>query len=198
MSGPFPYFDVPKTGQTLGFTKAKVNSNFDTIFKAFKINHYQFDVANAGKHNYIQIPVGSFPVGLSVGDANIYSKTISGTSQLFVSPDASGLEFQLTTAVSGNNPQFGTNNIAGASGGWTFLPGGLLMNYGTITMGANPTVVTYPHAFSSPAYSVVLTAQGSGSGELPVKYTASNSIDFSIVRLASGAFLVSYIAIGPA
>ncbi len=95
------------------------------------------------------------------GVGQIYTATVGGDQQLFfinTNGTDTGVGFQLTTTS--NSPYFGANSlyktavpttIAQCTGGWTFLPGNLLMQYGVATT-LNPggsINVYYAKAFSN-------------------------------------------------
>lgn len=193
------YTSLPNTGQSLGQTRAAIKNNFDLIKTTVDQNHVDFDLSGAGKHNVIQMPVtGSIPVnpippgGLVAGDANVYSKTANAASQIFFSPDASGNEYQLTRAIAANFATFGI-----ANNGWTFLPGGLIMKYGTfLLVPSSFTTFTPPGpAFTNIPTSIVLTVNSSSSTDNAALWTNATTTQVD-VRVFTGNRTVSYVIIG--
>jgi len=98
----------------------------------------------------------------------LYTKRISGRSQLFYTPDANNNETQLTLCSDSTFPLFGTMtqnyNAVGPDyfGGYTFLPGGLngalLFQYGYVDnpINAGGKAVKFPIEFSD-ATSIVIS-----------------------------------------
>ncbi len=50
------YTILPNTGQSLGNSRPLINQNFLLIQQTFDKNHYDFGVADQGKHSVIQLP----------------------------------------------------------------------------------------------------------------------------------------------
>lgn len=167
---------LPNSGQSLGQTRNSVKTNFTVLQTAIDQNHYDMNVANAGKHLVLQMPAAGLPVptgGLVVGDANIYSKSSSAASQIFFSPDNSSNEYQLTRAITASFSSFGVNSAYGAppagftqTGGWTFLPGGLLMQYGFYGKAGslNSGTVQFPVTWTTGAYTIQTTVYRASAG----------------------------------
>jgi hypothetical protein len=172
---------VPNSGQSLGQTRDAIRTNFSVLQTTIDQNHVDLNLANKGKHYVIQMPVtASIPVaplppgGLVANEANIYAKTSSAASQIFFSPDASGNEYQITRAITASFALFAANAAYGAppagtliSGGWTFLPGGLLFQYGKFTgLGASNTpangTIPFPVAFTGVPFLIEMTVVKDG------------------------------------
>ena len=158
------YTLVPVTGQSLGQTRDAIRTNFVELQDTIDLNHFDMDATNAGRHVYVELPVFSgvpTTADLIAGEATLYSNT-AGQSQLFFTPDVGGKGYQLTRGIDANYASFATNNaLTGATagvGGWTFLPGGLLLQYGLVTGAVKPSgTVTFPISFTNPPFSITLT-----------------------------------------
>jgi hypothetical protein len=202
--------NIPQPSDNLSDSQNDLLNNFQTLDTSFAVNHYQFSnaTANNGKHKFCEMPIGILPVGLSANEATIYGKSAVGLSpategNLWFTPDASGKEYQLTRTISDgvSYPKFGA-----ATTGWTFLPGGLIMQYGTVTTisggGTSNGTVIYPITFTSPstAYSINLTVRESSNSRRYVKVATSSSTGFTCwVQSDSGsneANVVYWVAIG--
>lgn len=144
----------PGPNDLLSNSQLDIQSNFQTANTVMNVNHYPFDnvSGNQGKHKFVEMPVLAVkPAGLAASEATLYSKTVSGTSQLFIVPGTSANEFQLTSM---NNADFGT--FGTSPDGWSFFPGGLIVNWGTATK-ATDGAVTYSRNFTGDPYIVQLT-----------------------------------------
>jgi len=212
------YGSLPNSGQSLGQTRATIKNNFDLIKSTIDQNHRDFNASGAGKHYVIQMPVtATIPVnpvppgGLVAGDANIYSKTSSVASQIFFSPDASGNEYQLTRAITANFASFSTNAPYGVApantiiiGGWTFLPGGMLYQYGLFTgtsASSTPTngTIPFPIVFTNPPYVVQLQVRrndASGARASISRTSPPTAIDFTYNLESGTCDGVYWVAIG--
>lgn len=97
-----------------------IKNNFTQLNTSFGVDHTPFSVTpNNGYHKTIhQIAVGSNPPSSPPGTNTIFSKTVSGDTQLFVISQGGGVS-QLT----------GNKN---ASRGWQYI-GGVLLQWGIFT-----------------------------------------------------------------
>jgi hypothetical protein len=148
--------NVPQPNDLLSDSQVDILQNFSSSNTSFGINHYPFDDAtiNNGKHKFVQMPVqGSTPV-IAAGDGALYTRTDGGESQLFYTPDATGNTYQITRCITASSGTFGTFTVFDGTqprvtGGWTFLPGGLLMQYGILTSPVNNDTIKFPVAFNN-------------------------------------------------
>lgn len=98
----------------------------------------------------------------AVNEGGVYVDvgTSPAEANLFYRGENSGFNYQLTRAISASTASFSTNSVALGSangfGGWTFLPGNLLMQYGYFNPNTSTTVI-FPIAFTSTPFSVQLT-----------------------------------------
>lgn len=156
------------------------------------VDHFGFDVANGGRHLQVQLPLrggspGTIPPSLIAQEGTLYTKTVtsSGASTetgLFYTPDLSANQYQLTRTITASFALFGTNTgyLADHTGGWTFLPGGMLLQYGARSTPGTSGVITYPVVFTTGAFSIQLTMSRNASSS-----TQSVSVDNSIAPSAS-------------
>ncbi len=167
------YTDTPLANQDLDVSQPLIRDNFNSADTTFGINHYSFKnlTAQMGKHKFVSLPVLANYAAISpapvAGDQTIYSKTVSAVSQLFCAADATGNEYQLTRIIPASFGVFSTNTVypqvpakAYESGGWTFLPGGLIMQYGSSLPGQSSSqtgTTKFPISFTSPAFMVMTT-----------------------------------------
>lgn len=168
--------DLPISGTTLGGTRDRIRGNFQEIAAVVDVNHVSFNTLGKGKHKFLQMPnQASAPVTLQ-NEAGFYAKqgTNPAEANLYFRGEDSGggggFEYQLTKADQTNSATFGTYanyppNIPGQNGGWTFLPGNLLFQYGRgTTVNSNAVVVNFPVQFSNAATISVTVSRGSTDG----------------------------------
>jgi len=188
--------NIPLASDLLSVSQGNIKDNFFTANAIMDVNHYPFNdtTANKGKHKFVAMPVlGAIPTVVA-GDGAVYTKT-NATSQLFFTADGSGNEYQLTTTSDADFSKFGTSIAYGSppapdiqEGGWTFLPGGLLLQYGKYTVvSGNNRVVQFPIAFTS-VFCVQVTAITTTSNQVAVltsnddtTFTWRNAITSAIV-----------------
>ncbi len=146
-------------GSTLVGTRDQIRTNFDIIRDDFAINHVGYDETGEGKHKFLQMPEQASAPASAANEGAFYAKDATGTN-IFYRAESSGEEYQLTTVSDGNIATFATNTtyVADHDGGWTFLPGGLIMMYGlrdSLSSGNN--TVTFPFAFPTAVFCVTTT-----------------------------------------
>lgn len=172
--------DIPDGPNNPSVDQPNMKINTNSIDSIIAEDHYSFGVNDGGLHKQVRMPIllaqpGSLPADggtLYVKDAETTSGVNRG--QLFYSTDNVGAatnEFQLTRAITAHFATFGTNtpyqNPVGPglpnannpiiNGGWTFLPGGLIMFYGFATPAAtsgSSGTVNFPFSTLSNIFSV--------------------------------------------
>lgn len=185
---------IPKSGQSLGNSRPQVQGNFDYINTAFAINHIAFNSSGVGKHKFLQMPEQS-PNGPAtlVDEGALYTRPSAGT-QLFWRPEntlATGTQIQMTNIPPVNS-----------ASGYTFLPGGMLLQWKTSTLTSGLTPVTFPTNFDAATfpYSIQLTFAESTPAATTLSVSASSvtNLGFSIrcSPTPSGSPTIYWIAIG--
>lgn len=139
-----------------------IQNNFTQLNTSFGINHlpYNDQTNKNGKHTFVEMVDNTvIPAGLKPSEGTLYTKSNAGVTDMYYTPDNSGNEYQITRVGTAN---FGT---FGAVTGWTFLPGGLLFQWGLATSVGTSlpnTTIIFPKPYTNPAYSVncsIITTQ---------------------------------------
>ena len=172
--------NIPQSTDFLSDSQQDIQSNFQQLDTSFGLNHFPFSnvTANNGKHSYIEmVNEAALPVGLADEEGTLYTKKLSGESQMFYSPDDTSKEYQMTTVIDAEFATFGTNtNYSGTlNGGWTYLPGGLILQYGFVPAGGT-TVVIYPVQFPTAVFSITV------GGSTNVRVTAPTTSSFTMTN----------------
>jgi tail fiber protein gp53 len=151
-----PFVSVPNSGQSLGATRDQIRNNILDIKNSLAVNHEDLDNgADTGKHimtNFLQISNVAQKPTTSATEVALYNDS-SVTGQIWICPPNTtqgDLAVQLT-AGDITDANFGEDNaITNGDGGWTFLPGNLLLQYGIVPAASADTVlVTFPIAFAA-------------------------------------------------
>lgn len=151
----WPYTrDIPFQDDNPSDDQPNIEENTNSIDSLIAEDHYSFNISNpgGGLHKQLRLPLlaaipsgGSAPVASS---GTLYTKAGSPDTQLYYTPDQSTKEFQVTRAIEASSATFGP-----FAPGWTWLPGGLLLQYGfVLTPGLSGNVV-----FAVPFTSTVLS-----------------------------------------
>lgn len=181
---------VPQATDLVSQSQDDILNNFTAIKTLVDINHVTFDAVGEGKHAFVQFPVQSPVPTTGAGEVGLYSQTsaITGNPELVFAPESAATTYEFTSA---------TKN----STGFTMLPSGIIIKWGTGTVGANTTAVaTFDAAAGVPAfttvYNVQVTRQGT-TGETGVLYYQSyTTADVTVFNTADAAKTFFYIAIG--
>ena len=145
--------NVPQSGQTLGQTQVPINQNFTIIRNVQKINHIDFDSAGEGKHKFLQMPNQVTAPTTLINEIGAYAKSSTG-SNLFLRSESNGSEYKITAFDDTKFAVFATNTKyetvpQDTFGGWTFLPGGLLLMYGlAVDLPSGNGTISFPKSFS--------------------------------------------------
>ena len=177
------------SGDTLASSRDPIRTNFSLIQQQFEQNHVS--IQSDGKHKFLQMPQqGSIP-DVAASEIGLYAYSDGSVTQLFLKGANTGSSYQLSYATSGVDPDiasFGT--VAGvSSSGWSFLPGGLLMQYGNATSSGTSlpnTTVTFPKSFGTGLYSVTATILTTSDSRFFVEIYDSSTSQFRAVTRDSG------------
>lgn len=182
---------IPGPNDIISQSQAQLQTNFSQADLIFDINHVTFDnasVASRGKHRKVDLITVAAP-GSIAGEAVIYQKIASGSSNLFMQRDANVTEIQLT----------GPTPIVAATG-QGFMAGAtspILYKWGQFTTNANPYVYTYTGngltAFPTSTLMVQLTPINAGGiGNFRVSTVSATT--FTVVAPSGSSFF--FYAIG--
>ena len=203
--------DIPFSTNNPSNDQPIMQTNTNSIDDIIKVDHYSFgSVGNFdGFHKQVTLPVSSVIPTIAGNQGSVYTKTATTAtahteSTLFYSPDTTGNEYQLTRTISTDFATFATNtNYDGVhptlAGGWTFLPGGLLFQYGFLPNPTNGAVITFPVAFTSFVSSITLGGVRSNTDDKVISVTQGSISLTQFTVILSGSSLptgLSWMAIG--
>lgn len=214
---------IPQASDFIDDSQGDLLNNNIAINGIFARNHVpMIDVTNGqGRHTFVEMTNSSgipAPAGsLQDKSGTLYTKRASSVSDLFYSNDNSTNQYQLSNVVktSDNNrfPYFGTNTSLTAvpvsgkgNGGWTFLPGGLVMQYGLVVLAeftSNTCAVVFPIPFSGVPYCCQVTANTGNAplGDIFVSSSTPTATGVNVNRKSggsgSGVTNVWWMVIGP-
>ncbi len=134
--------DVPLTGQTLNTTRPLIRSNFSSIDNVFLVDHVDYGIPNAGKHEQVSLVPNAQIKTFLINEIGLFNDTPASTARP---------EIMLQRNATGVGPLYPMTGYAFAGTGantggigWTYLPSGYKMMHGTVTTSAGGTaVITY-------------------------------------------------------
>jgi hypothetical protein len=193
-----PYIKgYPPDGSSLGQTKSTIRNNLDGTFETLAVDHInnngQPGMNPAGYHNIAHfVPQGSDPAAIT-GFGQLYSKTINDytNDQALFWETGEGLIQQLTVNLT---------PIAGDTGS-TFLPGGIILQWGTITTTGNQSsTVTFATLggieFPNNCFTMQTTANSSSDSVITLNVSSLTNAGFSYANTSGSTRSFFWWAIG--
>jgi hypothetical protein len=200
--------DLPLSGESLGSTRDRIRANFQEIASVNAVNHVAFNSVGEGKHKFLQMPEQAAAPATLVNEGGVYTKvgTNPAETNLFFRGENSGFEYQITKSFSAQTGRFANNSNyqvgpPSLNGGWTFLPGGLMLQYGmtNAASGSSTRTVTFPVQFPNAVFSINVTglrassSPGNTDAWVATGYTTTS---FDIFNNGSHSFQFFWWAIG--
>jgi hypothetical protein len=193
---PNTFTDNPQAGHTLATDQPNIEANFLYLANTLGTSNsnngdHQISIGGTdavtfeGRHRQVCFNNrhGSAPTVAGIGDGTNALLYADNGNVFFGSVTGAGA-FQLTTYNSGAN--FGGHATIGGSinAGWTFLPGGLILQYGTVQSPGGGGTVQFPIAFPNAPLSItfsIVTDTGGLHGywinkDLPNRFTQTQFI----------------------
>jgi hypothetical protein len=186
--------NVPVSGQSLGNSRPTINANFTKLQTVYDVNHVDFNAMNAGAHTHVDLLMQATDPAPAVDLVSHYSKDLAGNTEWYFQRESAGPVIQMSTIN-------GTPIVAAA--GQTFLPGGLVMKFGTGSFGNGATTSNFVYAsnglpdFAVNVYSIQVTLITNIQATLSTVGVLASLTGFSALRPAGlGAVNYAWIAIG--
>lgn len=194
--------DIPDAPNNPSNDQPKMKVNTNSIDSIIDVDHYSFETNSDGWHKQVTLPqLGAAPTTV-VGQLALYSKAVNplGSTGLFmIRQGVAGTEVQLTSAKI-------TAPVA-LTNGYTFLPGDILIQWGSTAISAAGSFTTVLFAtsnvnFPNNCFNVVLTMinnQGASpsANSVFVKSGSVSTTGFQITNTSSSATQSAYwVAIG--
>ena len=177
--------NTPQANEVISETQGDILTNFASISGLINVDHYTFESAssNDGYHKKSTYPVQTSDPGSASGQAVLYSKNVSPSSELFLQRDAVATAIQMTFGLAG----------VGASSAYyqSFLPGGLQLRMGRDS-GTAPTYAGFGLSDFPNGTLVVILQEIGGASRFPT-YTSANKTGFTV---NAGVTTYGFIAIG--
>jgi hypothetical protein len=187
----------PPDGFSLGQTKSQIRDNLDGTFQAATVNHYNQNQTNPGKHRYIQLPAQANPASTAAQEILLYNggSSVGGSTNLWFSTYSNG-SVNASTSVQMTRREV---PIA-ASKGYSWLPGGILLQWGAISSpgsaGSENFTIPFPNNFwniqlnyARPTTTNAISFAINSSG-------TNNLSQFTYYSTTSGSTTLYWLAIG--
>lgn len=172
-----------------------MSTNSTSIQNLIAVDHIGFNTVPGGYHNVVHFFNQAADPGTIAGVGQEYTKTVGSDQQLFYESGL-GIVTQLT----------GPNAPVSSANGYTWLPGGVLMQWGKLTglvsgsTGANViTFATYGIAFPNNCFTVNLQPLRVATGNADTTYILTGSVSktgFTVNNTSSSIPTAYFIALG--
>lgn len=169
-----PYnINIPQPTDKLSQSQADILSNFQAINTLVSVNHGTFGAADEGKHKFVQLPQQGSDTTTAAAEVALYAKndTDTGNTELFFRRPSNGAVISTTAA------SFTAN-------GWTMLPSGIMLQWGSATMGGGSSQQDFalPRAFPTAILSVTATPNDTPSGNFTDIIMAIQALSTTQIR----------------
>ena len=143
------YNDTPQAAQAINTTQTLIQTNFSSLSTVNNVNHVAItDASDYGKHKFLQMPEQGASPTTAANEAAIFARqgALSSVAELCFRRESNGAVVEFTGGTL-------------ADPGWTRLPSGLLIKWGTtsLTTPPAPAVCTFPIAGTIPVFTSVFT-----------------------------------------
>lgn len=162
---------IPQPNDDISVSQAQILANFSAISTAFNLNHVNFNATEQGKHAFVEMPnQNAVPPVTIANETGLYCNTSTLTAQ----PELFFIKQNGTTAPpplnNANGYEITSSNYT--SPGWTRLPSGILIKWGTFST-ASGTPYLFDVAGTIPAFAVCYNVQLTGTSALLQTFSVS-------------------------
>lgn len=180
--------NIPQPNDALSQSQADILANFQAIAPLF----------NQGIQQFVKLPEQPSAPPTNANEIALYSKDVSGATQLFMRRESNGTEINFTSSLQ-------------ASSGWARLPSGILLKWGSSTPTRNTLgTVTFNTGAGIPVFTSIFSVMvcqtfgaGPSTGDLNLAVSAGNftTTTFQVFGRAiglpnSGTYDIRFLAIG--
>lgn len=194
--------NIPNATDLLSNSQGQIKANFGKADTSFGTDHYAFSDAtvNNGMHKWSEYvnQLSAPPNNASI--SSFYGSGTPGFANIYWKQEFGGAD---PTKNQGASVQMTGLAPLSAANGYTFLPGGLLLQWGTMAILANPNpqTITYAVPFTGSPYSInisKITADISSTGqEIRIITGSVTNINFQVRQSSSSsANSIYWMAIG--
>lgn len=188
MTAPYPInVNIPNAPNNPADDQPIMKQNYANISGFLAVDHIAPGTATtAGIHNQVRLPNKTAP-GFAPGAGVLFANLGNGNSWPFWQ-NAKGTFPLLGSATAPVTP------------GFAVLPGGIIMQWGTVSLPSQTaTTITFPTPFSAAPFSIqqTLIFPSADSGNRSVYVKSSAAANFVSFCTSSSTFSAFWLAIGP-
>lgn len=138
---------IPQATDDPSQSQSQILDNFQALNTSNSVNHVAYNDPNQGKHKFVQMPEqGSSPTtDPNEGALFTRASTLTSATELVYRRASNGTAIEFTAFLGSNN-------------GWTRLPSGILLKWGTATASGS-SATNFPTGATIPVFTSVYSAQ---------------------------------------
>ena len=187
--------NIPQANDIISGSQLDLLTNFgqidDGVSTGIANDHVSLTdgtATNRGRHANIRFVEQAGDPATPVDQVGLYAKDTGGVPRLYIREENNGTAYQLNGVIP-----------VVANPGTTWLPGGLILNYGNVALaGSAQTNYNFATAFPTTLFSLTFSVQANigGSPDTDVFIRTSSLTGFTLRNSTGQAWTVFYIAIG--
>lgn len=186
----YPFIgNIPAAGNNPSVDQPNMQTNTNSVELIVEVDLYGFNDANGGTHQQVTFPLAS-PTPAPTGTIGILYSALdsNGASQLWFKNKSTNIQL---TNKSGSSP---TGNASSpGNSGYTFLPGGMIIQWGTVLASTAGAPASFPISFPAQVFSIAGNIQAAGPQAFTIKSVNTSGATF---QSSAGSQTMNYIAIG--
>lgn len=180
--------NIPLQTDQISTSQADLLANFQEINTFVAIDHDGFGTTNAGKHKKATFPAAAAPGAVGATEVGLYAANVGANPELWINKTATQIPF--------------TAGLLAAPG-WTYLPSGIILKWGTGNVGTNAAAYQafvagagIPVFAAAPTCIVSLDGGAGMDKALFVQASAAAGVTVYNANAGGGARTFYYLAIG--
>lgn len=141
MPGPYPYNNnIPQPNDQLSVSQGDLLTNFQAIANFLNENHVDFAQADAGKHKWVTFPRQPAVPAIFGTDTALFNMVpaapapLTGISETFVHKFVAAGTLAIDIPFTASVLSYSNPLPAQESYGWTYLPSGIILKWGTVNV----------------------------------------------------------------
>ena len=190
--------NIPQPNDDLSVSQPQILANFAEIATAFNLNHVAFNATGEGKHAFVEMPnQNAAPPTTIAGEVGLYCNTSTATTfpELFFIKNNGGASVPPPLNNANGYVITGSNYT---SPGWTRLPSGILLKWGTFVSSLSTDTLIFDASTSNPAFANCYNVQLTSTSTTPTFFKVTSLTNLQCVVTSGTAVAIQcyYFATG--
>ena len=161
--------DVPQAAQRISDTQTPINDNFQAITELMGEDHINFNTNNFGRHKWVRFEALLAPGAFDPTELGVYNQVYAvytGKNELYVHKQTAGGTVEIPFTAS----KMSATAPASCLNGWSYLPSGLLIRWGSkagtpaTTLSIDTAAISGGPAFTTMAVFAMISGYSNSGG----------------------------------